>query len=307
MAEYYKGTVKQATPGATGIVWRQPQAEVGNDLKISNFMEVDATLPSCKLHISFPLTGTEQYRVDGTTYRIKKGEYIILNANQPARIEWQADAGVEGACLFLTSETIATVAQGLQIPLVQSLEHPLDAPSFPEFPVKAYNMRENALGKYLHGLLPVFQCPPSQLLAPDWDSLYIGLAAALLGTHLQVSQQLKSLPYLKSATKQEVFKRLSLAHSHLLEHFQQPVSLEELSKVAMLSRFHLIRLYRQLYGLSPHQHLLQLRIEHAGRLLKNGVSPTEVAHRLSFSDRRAFSKAFKKVTGTTPSSLAASF
>jgi AraC-like DNA-binding protein len=43
-----------------------------------------------------------------------------------------------------------------------------------------------------------------------------------------------------------------------------------------------------------------LRIQRAMELLRQNISPTEAAYLLSFSDRRAFAKVFKKITGVSP-------
>jgi AraC-like DNA-binding protein len=97
---------------------------------------------------------------------------------------------------------------------------------------------------------------------------------------------------------------LGIAHSYLLENYCSAPSLDQLAQVSMLSKFHLLRLYREVYRCTPHQYLMQLRLEQAKVLLKKGMPPTEVALQLSFSDRRAFTKAFRAVTGVAPSQWA---
>ena len=113
--------------------------------------------------------------------------------------------------------------------------------------------------------------------------------------------KLQAIPSVRTLTKQEIYRRLSRAHVFILENFAEPVSLGDLEKVAFFSKFHIVRLYRHIYGLTPHQHILRLRIERAKALLRKNHSPTEVALQLSFSGRRAFAKTFKKVVGVSPS------
>src|SRR5882762_8236783 len=58
-------------------------------------------------------------------------------------------------------------------------------------------------------------------------------------------------------------------HAHLAEE----VSLQDLAKVAYVSRFHLIRMFKQTYGETPYQRLARLRIERAQRLLATSDTP----------------------------------
>ena len=118
-----------------------------------------------------------------------------------------------------------------------------------------------------------------------------------LKAHRQIGQQLQDIPSVRTITKQEIHRRISLAYAYILENFANPFSLADIEKVAFLSKYYIIRLYRCVYGCTPYQHVLKLRIQKAKELLVKNYSPSEIAFQLSFSDRRAFSKAFKKVVG----------
>ena len=49
-------------------------------------------------------------------------------------------------------------------------------------------------------------------------------------------------------------------------------------------------------------YVLEYRIEKANSLIKKGMSVSEVSYAVGFNDPAYFSKCFKKVTGTSPSS-----
>ncbi|WP_042149305.1 helix-turn-helix transcriptional regulator [Pseudoalteromonas sp. '520P1 No. 412'] len=61
-----------------------------------------------------------------------------------------------------------------------------------------------------------------------------------------------------------------------------------------LSRFHLIRSFKQTYGLSPHAYQLDKRIKKAKNLLKSGHSIIETSHLLGFADQSHLQRNFKK-------------
>jgi AraC family transcriptional regulator len=60
-------------------------------------------------------------------------------------------------------------------------------------------------------------------------------------------------------------------------------------------------LFKHALGIPPHRYVLQERIREAQRKLAVGrMSISELALNLGFSDQSHFSRAFRKVTGTTP-------
>ena len=62
-----------------------------------------------------------------------------------------------------------------------------------------------------------------------------------------------------------------------------------------------MRLFKQTTGISPHQFILQLKIERAKQLInKTQLSLTEIAYELGFTDQAHFSNAFKKIIGVAP-------
>ncbi|MFI8124472.1 AraC family transcriptional regulator [Acinetobacter sp. ABJ-A23_2] len=78
------------------------------------------------------------------------------------------------------------------------------------------------------------------------------------------------------------------------------ISLEELAQQVGLSRYAIIRLFKANVGLTPHAFQINLKINQARELLKQGISLAELAANLGFSDQSHFHKAFKAHTGVTP-------
>jgi AraC-like DNA-binding protein len=78
------------------------------------------------------------------------------------------------------------------------------------------------------------------------------------------------------------------------------VDLETLARRAGLSRFQALRAFKQRYGLPPHAYQLCLRMNHARRLLLEGVSAADVALRCGFADQSHFNRHFKRFNAVTP-------
>lgn len=93
-----------------------------------------------------------------------------------------------------------------------------------------------------------------------------------------------------------------LARRFLERHYDTPITVEQLSREAALSPYHLIRLFRRVYRQTPHQYLVQQRIAKAKELLRTTDLPiTEICIAVGFASLGSFSTLFSKVAGISPS------
>jgi len=95
------------------------------------------------------------------------------------------------------------------------------------------------------------------------------------------------------------------AREHLREHWDRSVPLAELSSVAGLTRFELVRRFRSQTGLTPHAFQTNVRIEHARQMLSRGVPIAAVAAGCGFADQPHLTRTFKRAVGVTPGRFAA--
>ncbi|WP_127579840.1 AraC family transcriptional regulator [Paenibacillus koleovorans] len=90
--------------------------------------------------------------------------------------------------------------------------------------------------------------------------------------------------------------------AYLALHLSEPLPVQELAAAAHLSesRFHL--LFRQRFGVSPHQYLIQLRLQHVKELLaETSLTLAEIAEQCGFTDLHHLSSSFKRREGMAPS------
>ena len=81
----------------------------------------------------------------------------------------------------------------------------------------------------------------------------------------------------------------------------QQIKLKDLAEFLGMSQFHFSRLFKRSTGLSPHQYVMQKRIELAQQLLKKDISIADIALSCGFNSQSHLGKYFRKMTGTTPS------
>ncbi len=91
---------------------------------------------------------------------------------------------------------------------------------------------------------------------------------------------------------------------YVAENLHRKITVQDMAEVACLSvsRFH--DLFREVTGITPHQFLLQSRLEQAAHYLTCTALPiSEVSYRTGFSSQSALTNALRKYRGTTPAKL----
>jgi len=100
----------------------------------------------------------------------------------------------------------------------------------------------------------------------------------------------------------QTHRDLREAHDFMRHAYWRPVNLPDISAHANLSPYHFLRVYKQVYGETPHEFLTRLRIERAKMLLARGShNVTETCFEVGFSSLGSFSSLFAGRVGLSPS------
>ena len=76
--------------------------------------------------------------------------------------------------------------------------------------------------------------------------------------------------------------------------------IEEMARDTNISPFHLIRKFKKMYGLTPHQFQIQCKVRKAQKLLEEEKSVCEVTYDAGFCDQSHLDRCFQKIVGLTP-------
>lgn len=100
------------------------------------------------------------------------------------------------------------------------------------------------------------------------------------------------------------YRRIVKAKRFIDDHYDQDIDLDDISDEANFSKYHFLRLFKQAYGKTPWQYLLEVRIDHAAELLKKGqYSVTKICFIVGFESVASFSTLFKKMRGISPNTF----
>lgn len=130
------------------------------------------------------------------------------------------------------------------------------------------------------------------------DSLKTALAVHLLRNYCATRPKLSSYTNGLSQTK------LALVKDYIHNHLHQDLKLAEIAAIAQLSPYHFLRLFKLSTGITPHQYILQCRVNQAKYLLQHSHwSIVEIAAQTGFCDQSHLTRYLKRLTGVTPKQL----
>ena len=130
------------------------------------------------------------------------------------------------------------------------------------------------------------------------DYLSRALAARLLREHSNAATN-RTEPAKGGLTAAQI----ALTADFMEAHLDRPVALSEMAAACGLSPTHFARRFKAALGMPPHQHLMQLRVERAKRLLQGQMPIVEVALACGFTHQEHLTRVFRRETGMTPASF----
>jgi AraC-like DNA-binding protein len=218
------------------------------------------------LSIRSVLSGHERLESAHRTIRLDPDSYLIQNRldTPPGRSQ------VDGRAVWLvfSASQLARALAGVALPAFHEHLRP----------------RGDAVGAQLAVLEQALLAGGA---APQWfDGQCVRLLEALLRGEAGLEAAALRIDCVKPATRQELLHRIRLATDFILSHHEQPLQLEDIARAARLSRFHLVRLFRQVLGVTPHAYLLDKRLAVARRMLAQREGDlSEVAMHAGFGSR----------------------
>ena len=102
-----------------------------------------------------------------------------------------------------------------------------------------------------------------------------------------------------------LYRRIVQAKLFIDSNYADNIDLDNIADEAYFSKFHFIRLFKKIYGKTPHQYLIVVRIEKAMQLLRTNQPVSDVCYAVGFESLSSFSGLFKRIVGVTPSAYLA--
>ncbi|MEM6265590.1 MAG: AraC family transcriptional regulator [Bacteroidota bacterium] len=266
-----------------------------NKVVRSSLFRFQSQLTSRAVSVKYVLNQREDYVVDRKRYRVAPGQFLLVNPGQEVEVNIRSDRPVEGLCFYLDPKYLREVQAALLDPsFVESTPEELPDVSLPS-------------GTYAHHLPELQACLKKMVASMERredsseEVLYF-VAEQFCKTFLRQQQEMMRIETVKHSTREELYKRVNTARNYIHDNLGNPLDLEVLAGVACLSKFHFLRLFKQVYQKTPRQYIIDLRLQRAENLLKgSSFSVQEVCTKIGLQDMSSFGRLFRKRYQISPS------
>jgi AraC-like DNA-binding protein len=241
--------------------------------------------------------GPAHYNTGKGNFRVGEDSFLLLNDGTEYAIEIDHTKNVDSYCLFFDNNLLRSAFFSIGKNLDYQLTNFGNFDSCPTFFERTYPLK--SIGNQLIALKQnqTAYCKDDfwleQMFAEILDRL-----TALLIDDLHARAGLNAI---RTATKQELFRRLLLAREFIQANADKKLSLQEIAHESCLSINHLLRSFKYVFGMSPHTYHTHLKMDHAERLLtKTDMSISEITESIGFVSLGSFSLLFKRYKGHSP-------
>ncbi len=251
------------------------------------------------LSVKCAFHGSEVYQVDRTRYDVNGRNYLILNTGQLYSSAIDSVTEVESFTIFFSPK----FAEGVIASMVTPEDRLLDEPNRTAGPITFFE------GLHPHDdiVSPVLQrmrlLPRKELVTTGWyEEQFHLLLERMLQAHRGVCREMERLECKRRSTRLEIYRRLRDAREYMDANYVRSIDLTDISGVACMTQHHFLRLFKQAFGVTPHQYLTGKRLARAQRLLTTTeMSVTLICTEIGFESIGSFSNLFRHRFGVPPS------
>jgi AraC-like DNA-binding protein len=227
--------------------------------------------------------GTETYFVDRRRITVSDDTFLVLNEGRTYGSVLEAPTEAYSFSIFFRPGCALEIAAELQ----RSSGSMLDDGG----QTNAVEMEfDESLRAHDSTITPVLRFIQRQIVAGARDEHWLEEQCQFLLARLISLQRprrgplTRDLAHARPASRAELLKRLGWATDFMHSNLATEISLSDIAAAARLSRFHFLRLFRQVHGRTPVVHLRQLRTRRALALLEStSMSIGEIAGRVGMS------------------------
>jgi AraC family transcriptional regulator len=252
------------------------------------------------LSIKAAAGGDEEYFIDGRRIAVGDDTFLILNANRMYSSRVQSLNPILSFSIFFRPGLLEDVLRAVREPTESQLEGHSESPAADFEFAERLHSHDRAISPVLRH---IYNNVASGLTNELWyEEQQHFLLQRMLKLHCGERERESEMSAARPATRKELFRRLGLGVTFMHSNYREPIDLDSIASASFLSRFHFLRTFKEVYGVTPSTYLNRYRTGVAARLLATTtLSHTTIAHSVGFGSRTTLYRHLRVANGKTHS------
>ncbi|MGH8251500.1 MAG: helix-turn-helix domain-containing protein [Steroidobacteraceae bacterium] len=255
-----------------------------------------------RLSVKAAWGGAEHYHLDGRTVAVDDDNYLLINDQRTYASSLRSSRPVHSFSIFfrpgLAEETLGAMLAPAGRMLEDGVEPAARSIEFAEM-LRPHDARVSPILRYIAR-------EADRGLTDDlwYEEQFSFLLERMLRVHRTDVEAINSLKSSRQATRREIFRRIGWSTDCINTFYMRTLGMGDLAASACLSRFHFIRLFQAIHGVTPFVFLQRKRAEVARRLLlSTKLDQARIAAQVGFESRSTMFRQLRRLTGVDARTL----
>jgi AraC-like DNA-binding protein len=246
-----------------------------------------------RLSIKTARGGCERYFLAGSgrMLAVDDDNFLVLNDGRTYSSSVESDRDIESYTIFFAPGAAEEMVSALSRPLPRALEGNAPAGRI-EF--------AECLQPHNRLVTPVLRRIRRRLDEGNDDEAWyeeqlLLLLERMVANQRRMAGRANDIRALKRSTRAEIHRRILLATDYIHANFDKDIALDVLAQIACLSKYHFLRSFTAIHGITPNAFIHRKRTRVAGRLLaSSALTMDEVAQRVGYAARSSLFRQLRR-------------
>lgn len=240
--------------------------------------------------IIYFIEGNVNYKIEGKSYKLKPHDFVLVDFNAIHKPEIAADKPYERYIIYLSQEFMEQTNERMERMCNCFELAKANRNAVVHFTPGSYER----LLECLHRM--EMETKQKQEFLSDKMAEAAFLEFMVLFNRACVAQPKAFIT--TASYNEKIVDIISYIQEHLTK---EDISIDLLAERFYISRYYLMRQFKEATGYSIHQYISEKRVLEAKRRILTGVPPSKACYECGFSDYSTFARRFKDIVGVSPS------
>ncbi|HMG14054.1 MAG TPA: AraC family transcriptional regulator [Saprospiraceae bacterium] len=268
--------------------------------RLSEFYNLNSQFTMNEFSLKYVVKGSESYHIAKEDYKLNEQSFLIGNNHQKCEVLIKSKHKDVGLCIDLDPVILKKALKDIVLP------NGLDETNchnwfLTEDLFLASSPASLSFSTYLNNIALSIQ-RRSFDISYNTEEVQLELFKHIINSQFPLIQSYYRLEVVKQSTRKELLKRLILAKTYMEDNCCNNITIQDLSRISLISEYRFFHLFKSVFQQSPYQFLLMKKMIKAKELFKSGKYKwSDIAILLGYDNISSFSKAYKKFHGISAS------